>query len=226
MVIFGLEDENEVFDDTKSVHLSDVFDTKRHSNIKSKPDYRRIRVYYKSPKNYQDERKRRKKVLEYYKQGLSYKVIAQRLGVSERTVKRDMAKIKPYYERKIKSLIRRLEQERIADFKAMLEGKSLGYKFMILTKEMAKISVLKAEREYRRSRMDLVINLDNCVDGIPLIYTKPKYCFPIKSLFKLNVILVKDGKSQTKGVISVGSKTVEGGDFVESKANAGKEAKL
>jgi transposase len=205
LVVFGFKDENEVFDGKENGVSSGVFDTKRHNNTKNRAEYRRIRKYYKSPKRYQQERVRRKKVLEFHEQGLSYKIIAQRVGVSERTVKRDMAKIKPYYERKIKNLIRRLEQERIADYRAILEGKSLGQKFMILTKEMAKIFKLKAEREYRRSMMDLVINLDDCVDGIPAVYTKPKSSFSFKTPFKLKVVFVKDGKSQTKGVISIGS---------------------
>lgn len=205
MVIFEDKDESKVFDNKENGVSSGVFDTKRHNNTKTKPEYRRICKYYKSPKRYQQERARRKKILELNEQGLSYKIIAQRLGVVERTVKRDMAKIKPYYERKIKNLIHRLEQERIADYKAMIEGKSSGQKFMILTKEMAKISKLKAKRKYERSMMDLVINLDDYVDGIPSIYTKPKPSFSYKTPFKLKVVLVKDGKSQTKSVISIGS---------------------
>ena len=205
MVIFRLEDENEVFGDSKSVHSSGVFDTKKHSNRKSKPDYRRIRAYYKSPKNYQDERKRRKKVLEYYEQGLSYKVIAERLGVSERTVKRDMAKIKPYYERKVKNMYRRLEHERIANFEAMLEGKSLFQRYKILTNEMVKQTNLRKQRKYRRSRTFVFIDLDNVVDGIPSMFFKPEPPFKGKIPFKIVFVFIKDGKTRAGNVLTIGS---------------------
>lgn len=204
MVVFSFKDENEVFDGQENDQSSGVFDTKRHNNAKIKAEYRRIRKYYKSPKRYQKERKRRRRVLDYYEQGFSYKTIAQKLGVSERTVKRDMVKIKPYYERKIKNLMRKLQQERIANFQAMLEGKTLVQRFNILTKEIARSYRLKKERGYRRSRMVLVINLDDCTNGVPSMFAEPNPPFPFKTPFKLMVSFIKDGKSQFGAVFSIG----------------------
>ena len=48
------------------------------------------------------------------------------------TVKRDMSKIRPYYERKVRSYLHRLEAERIGKVEAELEGKSLGERLKIL----------------------------------------------------------------------------------------------
>ena len=205
MVVFGFEGKNEVFDDTKSTRSSGVFDTKKHSNVKFKADYRRIGKYYKSPKRYQDERKRRKKVLEYYEKGLSYKVIAERLGVSERTAKCDMAKIKPYYERKIKNFMRSLQQERIADFEAMLEGKSLLQRFNILTNEIVKRTNLRKQREYRRSKIFLTIDLDNVVDGWPLLVFNPKPPFKCKKPFEVFVIFAKGGEHRIGAGLTISS---------------------
>ena len=65
-ILLDIEDkdaENGVFDYNDCTRSSGGFDTKRHSNVKSKADYRRIKKYYKSAARWQKERKRRKLVL-------------------------------------------------------------------------------------------------------------------------------------------------------------------
>ena len=128
----GKKRKNGLFDYEKSDRFSGVFDTKKHKNVKSKPGYRRIRKNYKSTGKYWEERNRRKQVLQLFSQGFKYKEIALRLGVSERTVKRDMAKIRPYYERLVRNHMRRLGEERRAEIERMLEGKSLLERYKIV----------------------------------------------------------------------------------------------
>jgi DNA invertase Pin-like site-specific DNA recombinase len=69
--------------------------------LRKKPMYRHVKKYYKSLGQYWRERKRRKLVLKLHEEGLSQKQIAERLGASVRTVKRDFAKVKPYYVLKV-----------------------------------------------------------------------------------------------------------------------------
>jgi len=89
-----------------------------------KAAYRRIKKYYKSPKQYQKERLRRK--LCWLLSG-KYKEseIAEMLGISRRTVIRDMNRIKPYYFRLSRAYFSKLEQDRIKEFNAKLEGKNI-----------------------------------------------------------------------------------------------------
>jgi transcriptional antiterminator len=75
-----------------------VFDTRKHTNVKRKAAYRRISKYYKGLDKFKAEKQRRKQILQLQDEGLNIRDIAWRLQVSERTVKRDLAKVKPYVE--------------------------------------------------------------------------------------------------------------------------------
>ena len=75
------------------------FDTKKHSNVKRKAEYRRINKYFKGLEKWKQEKLRRKQILDLQDRGLTIRQIAKQLHVSERTVKRDLAKIRPYIRR-------------------------------------------------------------------------------------------------------------------------------
>jgi hypothetical protein len=184
---------------------SGVFDTKKHSNVKSKPEYRRVRKYYKSAGRWREERERRKKVLQLFEQGLSYSVIAEQLSVSERTVKRDMAKIRPYYERKIASYMRRVEQERRAKVEAELAGKSLSEQLKILQRMWVNYSKLVKQREYLRRQLTVTIDLDALVAGNPAIKVAPKPPFSIKYPFSISFELTGKGKRLLVGGLTISS---------------------
>ncbi len=72
------------------------FDTVRHSNVQSKPKYRRIGRYYKGVGRYKSEKLRRRKALALQAEGVPLREIALRLGVSQSTVKRDLRKVQRY----------------------------------------------------------------------------------------------------------------------------------
>jgi predicted transcriptional regulator len=72
---------------------------KAHENGPKPPRsarYRKIHAYTKSLERYKLERERRRKVRALAKKGLKQKEIANELGVSIRTVKRDWKKQTPY----------------------------------------------------------------------------------------------------------------------------------
>jgi transposase len=199
------EAENGVFDKSKKDRSSGVFDTRRHSNVKSKPGYRRIKKYYKSAKRWRLERERRKQVMQLHDKGLSYADIAGRLGVSERTVKRDMAKIKPYYERQVKNYLRKLQQAKIAEVEAELEGKSPSEQLDILFRKWDEHVRLTRQREYRRSQLTLTLDLDAALAGGEVLRCAPKPPISMKYPFHIRFELVMKGKKAVVGILTISS---------------------
>ena len=184
---------------------SGVFDTKRHSNVKFRPEYRRIRKYYKSAGKWRSDRLRRKRVLELHEEGVSYVGIADRLGVSERTVKRDMARIKPYYERKVRSYMRKLGEERGAKFRAELEGKSLSEQLSILEAALVNYNKLVKKREYFRRQLTVTIDLDSAAAGYPAVGFSPTPPFFINYPFYMKFELAVKGKKIVVGGLTISS---------------------
>ena len=141
----------ESFRVTDNQQLGGVSDTKtqeRKLKTRRKARYRKIRKYYKSPRQYQKERLRRK--LCFLLSG-KYKEseIADMLGISRRTVIRDMNRIKPYYFRMTRAYFSRLEQERIKEMNFKLQGKTLWQRFNLLTEAMIEQHERFKTREYR-----------------------------------------------------------------------------
>ena len=79
-----------------------VFDCKKHTNIKRRASYRRIGGgrYYKGIAKHKSEKFRRKQALELQSQGYTLTRIALLLGVSRRTIHRDLRKLRPCTEAK------------------------------------------------------------------------------------------------------------------------------
>jgi predicted transcriptional regulator len=154
--------------------FSGNLDKIRRPKERKGPEYRRINSYYKSKKQYWKERNRRKKAWELSGQGLTYKQIAEKLDVSEKTVQRDIRKIRPYYNRLSKKYFRELEQQRIDDLNAELEGKTLSHRFKILSKKMVTYNFLMKQREYNRHIIKIIIDMDDQTEGFPAIRFWPK----------------------------------------------------
>jgi len=184
---------------------SGVFDTKKRGSVKSKAEYRRVRKYYKSADRWRVERERRQRVLEMFEEGVSYAVIAERLGVSERTVRRDMAKIRPYYERKVRSCLRKLEEKKRAKVEAELAGKSLSEQYKLLTRMLIASRKLVKQREYRRSKLTVTIDLDAAFAGYSAIKVEPKPPFSIKYPFNISFELTGKGTRILVGGLTISS---------------------
>ena len=166
----------------------------RKLKTRRKAAYRRIKKYYKSVKQYKKERLRRK--LCWLLSG-RYKEteIAEMLGISRRTVIRDMNKIKPYYFRLSRAYFSRLEQERIRELNAKLEGATLKQQFEILTNAIAKQRKLMQDRKYNRHVLKFFIDLDYIqYDGFPRITVWPRCSVEIARPHILKFICVKDGQ--------------------------------
>ncbi len=167
-----------------------------------KPKYRQVKKYYKSSSKYWKERDRRKLVLKLHEEGLSQKQIAERLGISVRTVKRDYAKVKPYYIRKIKHYNSMLEEEKAKE--SNLKGKSLPELARSL---QAKFKLhqelgLTKNRQYRYHRLNFVLDLNNTVDGFPKLFTLPKGKVQFDFPLKISIFCIKGDRVVERGSIS------------------------
>lgn len=173
-------------------------------SLREKPKYRHVKKYYKSSSQYWKERDRRKQVLQLQEQGLTQKQIAERLGITERTVKRDVAKIKPYYNRRIQHYKSQLPEEDKDKQVESYEGKSpreilhtLEEKF----KAYESLGMLK-NRQYTYHRLNFVLNFNDMVDGFPKLFTLPrgevKFSFPLK----ISIFCMKDDRVVELGSIS------------------------
>jgi transposase len=162
------------FQDTESKDLSSVFDNSRRLNERKGPQYRKINIYYKSKNQYWRERNRRKKAWELSGQGLTYEQIAIKLGVSEKTVQRDIKKIQPYYFRLSRNYFRKLEEERIKEFEAKLEGKTLHQRYKFLSEAMVEQRNRWKIREYRRHSQIIMVDMTQLEYGIPKISFIPR----------------------------------------------------
>jgi hypothetical protein len=120
------------------------------SLVSKKLLYRKIRIYYKSSEQYWKDRNRRKLVLQLLEEGhLSYRQIPECLGICERTVKRDVAKLKSYSTRRVRHQMGLLRKEADLRFQAMLEGKSWVEQLKVLerlAKEHNERNMLKKKR--------------------------------------------------------------------------------
>jgi transposase len=120
------------------------------------PGYRRKHVYVKSISQYREERKRRKQVCEL--SGLSQEEIAKRLGVSVRTVQRDQAKAKPYYQGRFNRFCREIHEKEMREFNETSEGLSLPQRAKVLTKLLDRQR--KEEEAHKRHLRTFFIDID------------------------------------------------------------------
>ncbi len=162
------------FQDKDNECFSGVFENSRHLKQRKGQQYRKINTYYKSKNQYWREMNRRKMAWELSGQGSNYKQIAEKLGVSEKTVQRDIKKIRPYYFRLSCNYFSKLEQERIEEFNAKLEGKTLHQRFNLLSRAMVEQRKLWKIREYRRHSQIILVDMTQLKYGIPKISFIPR----------------------------------------------------
>lgn len=151
-----------------------VLDTSGPSEKPKGPSYRKINTYFKSTKQYWKERNRRKKVRQLSKEHYTYKQIAEKLGISVKTVQRDMKKIRRYVIGQINRYFRLLEEERHRKLNRELEGKNAIEQLKILTRRMIAYQSRQAIRKYRRHYMIVKIDMRDMVYGIPRITTSTR----------------------------------------------------
>lgn len=135
---------------TESETFGSVLDKKRRLKRKKTPEYRRIKRYFKSIKQYWKERKRRKQVLHLWMvEFRSQKYMAEKLGVSVSTIKRDVAKLRRFVRGQTNRAIRTMKDEWRQKREQAIEGLSLRERFDYLSLELERQKKLWQQRGYR-----------------------------------------------------------------------------
>jgi predicted transcriptional regulator len=181
---------------SEELQFKDDLNQEKPKETSTKPQYRQIGTYTKSKEKYWKERQRRKQVLQLTDKGLTQKQIAQQLGISERTVKRDYAKILPYQKRQISKSWSKLEEKNQELIAELLEGKTFTEKLKMIK------NLLKAQkwtnrcRKHARHQIKMIVDLDSLAKGeyLPDLEVSPKK--PMSTTYPLKIVLQfkKDGR--------------------------------
>jgi hypothetical protein len=180
-----------------------VFDTKKHTNVKRRAEYRRINVYYKGLEKSKAERARRRRILELQSQGYTIKQIALLLFVSERTVKRDLSRIEPYVKKKMTQLQRELDTE-LTDW---FSGLSLGQQLAVVKKNLKRQR--KQEASHRCRSLNVTVDLDEVFAGRFGVLFKPDLPINMDDYGRITLMLEAGGLKQAVARIYV-AKSVSG----------------
>jgi AraC-like DNA-binding protein len=165
-----------------------VFDLKRHSNIKRGAEYRRIDKYVKSLEQTKRERVRRLRVLELWFLGWGVGKIALEVGVSKRTVHRDLERLGETIRRRFGRGVRvGVEEQRLALVRG-LEGLSP----VVQAKRLNVLSHLR--RGVRRECHKLLVKIDADALGVGgnALSFKPGFAFLVAP-YVINFQLVVGG---------------------------------
>ena len=166
--------------------------------LPGKAEYRRVERYFKTSGQYWRERNRRKRVLRLREEEhLTQRQIAERLGVSERTVMRDLAKIRPYYTRRIRHYQNLLQEQGDREVDGDLEGKSPRERLNLLKARWMQLKTLLDMKNpgYRHHKVVFVLNFDEGIDGCPETKVLPdredsRFGFPLT----VSVVCVKNNR--------------------------------
>lgn len=191
--------ENEQFSTEKH-----GLEARRKVKPRSKASYRHIKTYYKSPHQYKKERKRRK--LCWLLHGKFKETqIADMLGVSVRTVIRDLNKVKPYHYRMFQAACRQIQANYLKKLRLEMEGMSLTERYNTLLKAMETQRAVATVRKYLRHHQIITVDMTQQKYGVPKItFSGGKHstlAFPHK--IRIHVKAVHEGREFTTDVAGI-----------------------
>ena len=176
-----------------------VFDTKKHSNIKRKAAYRRIQTYTKSLAKHKAEKARRQQVLLLWSDGVKSKHIAEQLGVSERTVKRDLAKLMVYVKKHRTQMMQQETEGQIAHFA------SLNFKEQIQYIDQYIEGRKRIYRTQKCKALTITIDVDKAFGGrYSAVKLKPDLPVDMQANSRITLELAAAGRKQAIARIYVG----------------------
>jgi transposase-like protein len=175
-----------------------VFDTEKHSNVKRRAEYRRIKKNYKTLEKFKQEKLRRDQILELQDQGLHIKEIAERLGVSESTIKRDLSKMRRYIKGQFNLVARSQSMQSLSEFKSLSFKKQLSF-----VREL-----VERERVCRRVRMCsalvVTVDFDAALQGRYALKFKPRLPVDMVEDSRITVEVQICGRRQILGRMYMG----------------------
>jgi DNA-binding transcriptional MerR regulator len=175
-----------------------VFDTEKHSNVKRRAEYRRIKKNYKTLKKFKQEKLRRGQILELQDQGLHLKEIAERLEVSESTIKRDLLKMRRFIKGQFNIVAREASMQSLSEFQSLSFKKQLSF-----VREL-----VERERVCRRVRMCsalvVTVDFDAALQGRYALKFKPHLPVDMVEDSKITVEVQVCGRRQILGRMYMG----------------------
>jgi hypothetical protein len=105
---------------------------------------------------------------------MTYPQIAKELGISERTVARDMKKQRTFQIGQFHNAIRKIEQDQIDKFNKETAHLNPVKKFQVLIELLIKQRSLFKMREYNRHQIKIIIDMNDLTDGCPSIHFWPQ----------------------------------------------------
>ncbi len=163
--------------------------------VRKKASYRRVEKYYKTTGQYWKERKQRLGVLCLLeKEQLTQRQLAERLGVSERTVRRDIAKLRSYQESKFRHQLKLWNREWGEKLGAELAGKTVFQQLKTLEQKATQYSKALKMRDYYRHQIYVSLDVDKLVYGFPEVRFWPKNFGKFSKPITINFQYVKNKK--------------------------------
>jgi predicted transcriptional regulator len=193
------------------------FSTKKeHSKVKE-ASYRRVSAYTKSVVQYKRERERRRQVRVLAEKGFTQKQIADELGVSTRTVKRDWDKTRSYVKGQVNREIMQVADARRREFEQRYKGLTVNEELRLLKQDLRiaakSVHRLLASHGRREShpqtarQLDYILDLDNpTVDGFPSMIFPPQSRFPLAEGFEMKFYAIKNGEKRELFNIGISTK--------------------
>lgn len=179
----------------------------RRGNVKSNAEYRRIGKYVKSLRRCRLERERRRRVMYLHMAGLTMGEIAVELGVGLRTVKRDFARVKPYFKSQLKHQVEELDAGAREEFLKQFEGLSMSDRLALIDRVMRAFGSGRCNRRRaaRGNEVGLVLTVDADValaGGAALSLNKENSILKVASL-RLDVQLKIHGRILKLGGLTI-----------------------
>jgi hypothetical protein len=175
-----------------------VFDTEKHSNVKRRAEYRRIKKNYKTLEKFKQEKLRRGQILELQDQGLHLKEIALRLEVSESTIKRDLSKMRRYIKGQFNIVAREVSVQSLSEFQSLSFKKQLSFVRELVERE-------RVMRRVRRCRALVVtVDFDAALEGRYALKFKPRLPVDVVEGSRITVEVQVCGRRQILGRMYMG----------------------
>jgi DNA-binding CsgD family transcriptional regulator len=195
------------------------FSNKTGHSKAQEASYRKVSVYTKSMKRYNKERERRRQVRLLAEAGHTQKQIANELGVSTRTIKRDWDKIRPYVKSQTRKEIKQVVDARRAELERRYEGLNSNEKLKLLkqdvkaaTKEMRALQTSNKQQEQHKQtlhQLEYTIDLDTPTwDDFPSIILPQLDNTPHIGGVGIKFYAIKNGEKRELFNINISTKNI------------------
>ncbi len=143
---------------------------------------------------------RRDKVLDLYAEGLTLRQIASKLGVGERTVKRDFAKVKPQIQIRREQLLEKNRRAIFAQFDKM-SGAQREYALQSICSKLLE----SQKKRNPHPRVICVVDPEGTAKGLQgLICNPPHLSYPTNKPLPIEVHLFAQGDLKKMGELTIG----------------------